>query len=423
MDDLLQFYKEFLESLGCEIADNGGVGIRYPADANHENDWFDPVMVTLAGSDNPLPLYLPTPEVLKAGDLAQKVLFHPACEGLGASNSEVLNRVIDLIGRRLYIQYGLLITTVADLAGKPEVHERLSMRQKTLIEKLPKVSGTLNTYLKDVLKKCTGVTGDHPLLTIRLKRGHEAADGVKYSRVATLHPKILKEEEPLYGIKAAEVNKTALQTLLREVIFTQEVVGTSNAKVAPSFMALATMYSEAVGITNRMITLLGKFAGVCRPISESWIGMLDVVSSYRKYLPQTFPGNLGANPIDPETASALLSAPMPTPATPTGPAAKTTPTTRTLPGRTMPAPVAASAPSPEIRQRPMTREEYMKTAASSSYSTPQFRTPREEAENRRAAYQQARPYGGPPPLGGSYGQRPTSPAYDDSALVIAKHIR
>lgn len=326
MNKLNELYKNILESVDCIVADDFSIQQMVGGTPR-------PVEVTVGGT--PRQLYLPVKEVLaRDWDWSQVCLFHPACENIASGQSEVLNRLAQLIGLKIWSTMMTAAVEIGRLAASGNTS--LPMKVVKLLAPMSDVSSTFPEYLDKVIDKNTDIKGAHPLLRIKLKQG-DIYENIKYNRTCRIVRSMDKEPDPLYGIKTTNTNAAAVKALFNEILFPIEFFAATQETIAPYLFVLLDTWHAVATHLNTVRSSLGKYCGTMPLLHTRWFSDMLVIKEWKRYLPQTFEGNTGV-----DKRSTVEAAAIETKATaPTGAVMQ-----RALP----PAPAASPAPAaPQLR--------------------------------------------------------------------------
>lgn len=296
MNKLIRLYTDILTSADIEIADGGILMYREKPDA-------DPVPVTVTLDRNERQIILPTEANLKAGITDDYVVFHPACESVFCGHSVILNRLQLQLNLKLYYATLVAVDALLQLANSREEHGKLDRKQQALIMPLSDISKSTIDYFRQVVRKITGVSGKHPLLSLHLARNRQV-DGVVFGNVCTLQTPILSEKDPFYGINTAKKNHEPLRVAFETVFPEDRAIGT-NSRDTPCLDVLLGMYVKTARHLNALKATLGKkYSGNMKTIDISWFDELKNLKAYKdKYAPGNFPGNKGT-PLQKKAGSA-----------------------------------------------------------------------------------------------------------------------
>jgi hypothetical protein len=268
-ESLIKFYKDLLYSLDCKTTEDDKILLK--------ND----TPITIMMDKKEKQLLLPTMTTLKHGDWVNSVGFHPTCESPVAGQSQVISVLVRLIGFKIYDTIQNLTSSIITLGMKVEDHEKLTLHQLDLLKKVGSVTKNTEKLFLDVLKNLTGITGKHPLFTIRLHRGGIISEE-SFARTFVLTPSVIKQD--LYRdviLKShSETSRNALLAIYG-LVFPEKLSYGSNHNAMPYLMVLLTAYYEIAVHLNRTKMLLDKYTAVPE-ISLSWYNDVKHLSSWSK---------------------------------------------------------------------------------------------------------------------------------------------
>lgn len=270
--DIVEFYRQLLQSLGCSISPEGLVSTTINGSA-------EPMIVTKANNKR---LTLPTPFYLDNPNEEALVQFHPMSEGYDKGESEVLTSLKRLIASHLMFRICDVMALVAKIAADHELQKNLK----------PSATREFSKYLKDfdkksyklvmdILGKINPSDRDHKgralsTICITLLRRQEIF-GKPYQRVAVVSFPLMeailvaKEEmietgtSKIFGITPGRKNQYDILANLFNFIFPDaETIGSwsmgSNSLAAPYFHALLTTYVKIAERLNEVVNMVSKNA-------------------------------------------------------------------------------------------------------------------------------------------------------------------
>lgn len=227
---LFDFYKTILTSLGCELDENGLVSYRY-----------DTIVEPLSCSKKRV--VLPTPHNLSM--MNGKIAFHPLCEDPYLGESEMLQKIKDLVYLRLNSMIVVTLYDLVVLAGDPTNHSVLSPDERVLLtvdENINKASVKPLTKLLD--------SGETKVIQLYLKRGAELDKVYQRGMIASFP--LLKDLDAatgamVHGIKLSKnSDKESLKNFFLYLLPNADKANAysvgSDSTIAPSFMAVMTCF-------------------------------------------------------------------------------------------------------------------------------------------------------------------------------------
>lgn len=286
--DIIQLYRSILESLGLQVDEAG--------------------MVSMLLDDEPYPctvgdkrLVLPTQKLLRSGDWAGKIAFHPISENVLRGESPVLKKLRVLINHRLTEVISVLLTELMEIAANTAYHDKLTPTQSEFLSYVKDADAKTVKSLNNVLKSIS-TTGDKRLVSIYLKRGGKWK-GEKYSRVAVASFPIMDEfetpDQSIFGVKLERKrDKKTIESLFKFLIpdanDLEEYSYGTNSLTAPYFHALCHSYLKVARQLNKITRRFRRHLDnpEALMISTDWESAIDNVSEYRDLIP-TLEGNDG----------------------------------------------------------------------------------------------------------------------------------
>lgn len=284
MNKLTKLYADILTSVDCVIEDD------YVLYDYGQGKGLEPLTVRVDGKVRKL--VIPTKNMQKNGDWSDIVAFHPACESVFKGQSEIINTLVNLIGLKLYLGIQFATNAMIALAIDDKVSGRLSLAQKRLVTPLSDATKTVFGLMEQVTRKSSGTSGKTALLNVKLARG-KTIDGQTYTRACFLKSPLLKGGTPILDVKGSVANHNALMAAYETAFPTKRVVG-SNSGDTPYLDCLLEMFYIAATHLNGIKVTLDKYCGEMKTIDTSWFEeLVDLNSYYKKYLPLSYPGNVG----------------------------------------------------------------------------------------------------------------------------------
>lgn len=279
MNELTTLYSDILKSVGAEIdVDNL---IKYRGDN-----------ITIKMGKRDKKLILPTSEALKSGGWTELIGFHPACESIVAGQSEVLNTLVALAAFKIHETTQCLVADIINLSLNKEAHGKLTLSQSEMLKKFESIDKASEKAFLEISKRNTGISGKHPLLSIKLDRGGEIND-IKYNRTCTLIKHVLNHKDSFCGyVPTTDKSKRVVRSVYEYVLPTDNRFG-SNSASCPYLLSFLECYYHVSTHLNGIRKILGKYS-VVPSIALNWYETINNISKLAKrYLPQSLEGNTG----------------------------------------------------------------------------------------------------------------------------------
>lgn len=285
---LLDIYTGVLRSAGMVVQDDGFVSRLNAADKL--------MPVTIADEDgNRLRLTLPTAELVRSGDWAGKVAFHPLSENIVRGESEIITLLRKSMTRRMTQVLGGLMYDLMAIAVDKDRHKELRGPQHELTAAVPKANAKTLKNLELGLGKLNNAS--RRLCKIFLKRGGKVNDET-FDRAFIADVVLdIKEDRSWYGVKLRVDDVETIKAMLEYILpawDTQDWCYGSNDKNAPYLHALLVGYGRVMVRLNTLINLFSdrienfedELTDVC------WIGELHDLATHRHAIPP-LRGNAG----------------------------------------------------------------------------------------------------------------------------------
>lgn len=306
----ITYYTALLNSADCPVEADGKVMF--------ENGQGQMVPVKCVGKD----LVLPTPAFLAKPDWDTFVAFHPVSESIARGESEVLQKLQDIIRLKLWKQYTALSEELLIMASTDKLKGNVNAAQAKVLGPLAEADEkTIKSFNQIISKSTPTYNGgeDHRLINLYLRRGG-TANGERYSRQCVvsfpLYEAVCRAEDSkerkVFGVelrvKDIKVLKALHETMLPGSDTDAYNFGTT-AGIAPYFVALMGSY---VNIANQLNTILKPFSRIVKTITvidTSWDRGEDL-KAFRNEIP-AMPHNEGISANKDEPTVAPVSAPQP----------------------------------------------------------------------------------------------------------------
>ncbi len=298
--DILELYRQILQSLGCPISPEGLVSTTINGNA-------EPLIITKADNKR---LTLPTPFYLDNPQEEIMVQFHPMSEGIDKGESEVLTAFKRLVTTNIMYRICDVMALVAKVAADPELQNNLKPAVTREFSKyLNEFDKKTQKVVMEILGKINPSDRDHngkscTAINITLARRINILDK-PFQRVAVVSFPLLealitaKEEMQakgngkIFGVTPGRKAQYDLLINLFNFIFPEgEVVGTwsagSNSLAAPYFHSLLLTYIKIAERLNTVVGMLSKNANKDYPellYNLSWKDAVQDLSGFVGHLP------------------------------------------------------------------------------------------------------------------------------------------
>lgn len=303
VDGVVEMYSTILKSVGMTIDEDGRVSM----DLGEGN-----VYPSTVGDKR---LTLPTGELLRSGDFAGLVAFHPMAENIYRGESQVLKKFRDLVNFRLTTIISCLMTELMEIAVNKDYHHKLSPKQAAFMKGMGDVDSRTLDALTKVLNSISH-KGEHRLVSIYLKRGGVLNDA-KYSRLAVVSFPITEdfdnEEHRIFNHKLRVKDYKAIKALFNYIVPNGWSIQTysygSNSMAAPYFHALSKGFIKVANVLNEITKLFKKHLDnpAALLVDTSWEESLEDLSIYRDIIP-SLEGNDGEASVSDKEQAKLEAA-------------------------------------------------------------------------------------------------------------------
>ena len=159
IDDTLGFYKTLMEELGMTVGDDGfayydfGTNERIPVTVDDKH------------------LFLPTRDRLKSIDAENTLAFHPLCQNVLRSDSQVFMALKKYITIHLTTRIHKAILGLGELALDTELHDNLKPRQAAFLTEVTDYKKRTHVTLKQLLKQSNPDDHQKALVSLYVKKG------------------------------------------------------------------------------------------------------------------------------------------------------------------------------------------------------------------------------------------------------------
>ncbi len=282
---ILEYYQKLIESMGYVVNDNGDV-----------------LFETSKGEMSPIridgkALVLPTKEFQNKPDWNAKVAFHPLSESIARGESEVIQKLQDMIRVQMWKQYTSVGETLLVMAANDTPKGGLTAAQTKILSVLADADEkTVKAFGSIISRSTTAIEEgeDRRILNLYLRRGG-TANGERYSRQCVvsfpLYEAICAAEDSkdrkVFGVEL-RVKDIKVLKALHEVMLPGSDTGAYNygttASIAPYFVSLMGAYVNMANQLNNVLKPFMRLTKSVKPIDTSWdVG--DDLKQYRAMIP------------------------------------------------------------------------------------------------------------------------------------------
>lgn len=274
MTELIRHYTNILQAAGLVAKEDGSV-------LKSDERYF------VKGK----PLMLPLPEVLRRGDVGEKLIFHPFAEAAAKGESDVLEDLRGRFALQLNITTAKLIAFFLQL-GTGATKVTLDPEQLKVMAVVKSVGEKEARDLLSVIKATTKGDGKRtPLIKLYLSRRPNHAGKVKYYRTCVVTFPLyqaakdeLAQKTKDYNLLGVSINKKGLESLCRlmEFIFpgidqdSEAYNQGSTSQIAPFADALFRGVGGIIATLNEKVDLYKDVSEVdALRMASSWLDVLD----------------------------------------------------------------------------------------------------------------------------------------------------
>lgn len=275
---LINLYKDIL-ALGGMYADKDGfVSGKMPGMEKG-------APVTIKGKR----LVLPTKHQLSTSDWSDRIVFHPLYENVLRGESQVIEKLRNLIANRINMTIGVLGIALLRIAENTEDHSKLNPDQTMFLAKVKMLDDKTRKNFEDMLKDVDAADSKNNFVHVYLKRSG-IVDGKKHARVGVVTFPIyqmLASGDPVFGkkprVKDREVFKHLIEYIFKDVHVEGAYNAGSDSAVAPYTDALLRTFLNVIAPLNDTIDLFKNVAGDLEDLKfgYDWIEELDKLDSYK----------------------------------------------------------------------------------------------------------------------------------------------
>lgn len=249
-DKLIPLYKSILRFSGLDADDNGFVSTVL-------DNRREPALI------GGMRLVLPTESQLRTANPSERVVFHPLSENILRGESEVIEKLTEVINIRLNFTFGIIGQSLLNLVDSPDLHKRLNPQQMQLMIAIKEVDQTTLTNFINVMLSGIKTQPSKVFVNIFLNQGGCLA-GQRHSRIGVVSFPVFKEikdaAETVFGVKIRVKDRTTFQQLYKfvfpSIVNGDEYSCFSDSRVAPY---LDVLMKSAMGLASNMNDLLLTF--------------------------------------------------------------------------------------------------------------------------------------------------------------------
>lgn len=249
-DKLIPLYKSILRFSGLDADDNGFVSTIL-------DNRREPALI------GGMRLVLPTETQLRSTNPSERVVFHPLSENILRGESEVIEKLTEVINIRLNFTFGIIGQSLLNLVDSPDLHKRLNSQQMQLMIAIKEVDQTTLTNFINVMLAGIKTQPSKVFVNIFLNQGGCLA-GQRHSRVGVVSFPVFKEvkdsAESIFGVKIRVKDRATFQQLYKfvfpSIVNGDEYSCFSDSRVAPY---LDVLMKSAMGLASNMNDLLLTF--------------------------------------------------------------------------------------------------------------------------------------------------------------------
>ena len=279
---LVNFYIEFLKSIGFVITNEGWVMLPVLEDGSYKN----------AIVDNK-PLCVPTDKFVELNVWDDKIPYHPMCEDIHLGQSVTIQYTVRAVKLAIMANTANLMRSLLLIAKNPKLQDEIANpKLAKILEPFGVVTDTVIKHWQAVEKKL-----GHNFVNLYIKSN--AARTVNgepraHLRAALLDFPVLETLEDdsaiLAGVKVGKANKELFKEALASLVPVTEVY--SEFEEGPSFEVLVKIYYAIAKHQLSIYKVIEKVFPMERNIDLTWGKSIDKLPDIRFEL-NTLPYNLG----------------------------------------------------------------------------------------------------------------------------------
>jgi hypothetical protein len=170
---IIKVYQSILKFCGLEANKEGFINIKHI-------DIVQPLNI------NGKRVVLPTDQQLKSFDPSDRIVFHPLCENILRGESEVINKLKEVINIRVNLIIGTIIQSLLQLVATNKLHSKLTPEQSEILTVIKEVDNKSVEEFTSIMLSTNKNQSIKPFFNIFLKRGGIHND-IKYSRLGVIN--------------------------------------------------------------------------------------------------------------------------------------------------------------------------------------------------------------------------------------------
>jgi hypothetical protein len=249
--NLIKVYESILKFIGLDSTKDGYVNARY-------GDNVKPFNI------NGLRVVLPLPEQLRSFDPKEKIIFHPLAENVLRGESDVINKLKEVIILRVNLVTGLIIQSLLNLVASPELHSKLTPEQAELLLTMKDVEPKTVIEFTNLMLSNIKNQDNSQFFNLYLKKGG-TFKGSKFSRVGVVtfpyYDKLLENEKDLKPTRSKD--RKALLAIFKFIFPCIEEKESynygSNSNIAPYLDTLLKTTANVASRLNDVVSIYQDF--------------------------------------------------------------------------------------------------------------------------------------------------------------------
>lgn len=246
---LLDVYRSILEYSGLEADSEGYI-------STVVQDERSPAML------NGARMVLPTDAHLRNCNPTEKIIFHPLSENILRGESDIINKLRDVINIRLNYTFGIISYSLLNLAASREQHQKLTPDQTDLLVALSDADDISVKNFISLLSEGIKNQANKLFVNIYLKRGG-SINGKRYSRAGIVtfnfYEELCKDSPDVFGTKLRVKDREIYKKLYKYILSDIDVGCVayncgSDSTVAPFLDALMKTSMTIASRLNDIVT-------------------------------------------------------------------------------------------------------------------------------------------------------------------------
>jgi hypothetical protein len=301
IDDTLGFYRSLMEELGMTIDEDGfayydfGTNERIPVTVDDRH------------------LFLPTRDRLKGIDSEKTMAFHPLCQNVLRSDSQVFMALKKYITIHLTTRIHKVILGLGELALNTDLHDQLKPRQAAFLTEVTDYKKRTHTTLKQLLKQTNPNDHQKALVSLYVKKGGKVGNR-QYSQACIVNFPLRDALAEAEGVQVFDAkfyshkDKEATEALLDYIMPDREKYSQgSTSSVAPNLDALLKSFYK-IGkhlnvLFDRYESVIPEFEGA--QLDMDWWDMCEYLKEMSLQIP-ALNGNDGESHRNDAAEEAML---------------------------------------------------------------------------------------------------------------------